>query len=216
MINIKNNSDNSDNNLGLIKLNSIDSFKIINPNLQEELQNFQETNIKYQIQNNISNENLGLDIAELNKINTLTNPNLVYTELLNEIYEIINDNSQLFENKNLNISKPDIKYENRKTFWINYNKNCSQINRSVQQFKKFLETELAVETSINEKSNLILKGKYHFNILASTYKKYIKNYVQCSTCKSINTEITRNSSNRLDYLKCLNQKCNTCKVVIKI
>ena len=53
-------------------------------------------------------------------------------------------------------------------------------------------------------------------MIAGVYKKYIKNYVQCTTCKSIDTEIVRNSSNRMDYLKCLNPKCNTCKVVIKI
>jgi translation initiation factor 2 subunit 2 len=200
-IEVKNQSD-------IIKLNSIDSFKIINPNLQNEFENSQQINYV--------NDNIGLEISEDIRINTNTNPELVYTQLLDGIYEILSDNNQFFENKNVNISKPDIKYENRKTFWYNYGKNCSQVNRNVEQIKKFIDKEMAVETSINDKSNLILRGKYNFAMIAGVYKKYIKNYVQCSTCKSMETEIIRNSSNRLDYLKCLNPKCNTCKVVIKI
>jgi len=188
----------------IIKLNSIDSFKIINPNIESD----------YDTQN--QNDNIGLDIIDDIKINTQTNSNLVYTLLLDGIYEILTENNQLFGNKNANITKPDIKYENRKTFWYNYGKNCSQINRNVEQIKKFIEKEMAVETSINDKSNLILRGRYNFAMIAGAYKKYIKNYVQCTTCKSMDTEIVRNSSNRLDYLKCLNPKCNTCKVVIKI
>lgn len=199
------------NNTNLIKLNSIDSLKIINPNLE----NYNNNN------ENIDNiliftEDMGLNIENDIKINNSALPNIVYTFLLDEIYDTINNNSQLFGNKKNHIDKPDIKYENRKTFWYNYDKNCSQINRTVEQLKKFIEKEMAVETSINDKSNLILRGKYNFTMIASTYKKYIKNYVICSTCKSIDTEIIRNSSNRLDYLKCLNNKCNTCKVVIKI
>ena len=190
----------------IIKLNSIDSFKIINPNLENDFET---------PSNNIDN-NIGLEISDNIKININTNPDIVYATLLDGIYEILTDNNQLFGNKSINISKPDVKYENRKTFWYNYGKNCSQINRTHEQLKKFIEKEMAVETSINDKSELILRGKYNFAMIAGAYKKYVKNYVQCSTCKSIETEIVRNSLNRFDYLKCLNPKCNTCKVVIKI
>jgi translation initiation factor 2 beta subunit (eIF-2beta)/eIF-5 len=196
----------NNNNSNLIKLDSIDSFKIINPNLENDNNLYDDTLV--------FTEDIGLNID--NKINILVSPDLVYTTLLDEIYDTISDNSQLFGNKKNLIDKPDIKYENRKTFWYNYGKNCSQINRSMDQLKRFIEKEMAVETSINDKSNLILRGKYNFAMIASTYKKYIINYVKCSTCKSIETEIVRNSSNRLDYIKCLNPKCNTCKVVIKI
>ena len=208
--NMPNNNDeiNIPSTSNIIKLNSIDSFKIINPNLDNDSETPQHLIDK--------NDNIGLEIEDDVKINTKTDPNLVYTILLDGIFETLTDNNQLFGNKNTNISKPEIKYENRKSFWYNFGKNCSQVNRKMEQIKKFIEIELAVETSINDKSNLILRGKYNFAMIAGVYKKYIKNYVQCTTCKSMETEIVRNSSNRLDYLKCLNPKCNTCKVVIKI
>lgn len=202
---ISNNKDNDVNNGNIIKLNSIDSFKIINPNLENETNDGE-----------IELENDNLKFNDEIKINVNLSPDDVYTLLLDDIFETINDNNELFGNKNANISKPDIKYENRKTFWYNYGKNCFQINRTMEQVKKFIEKEMAVETSINDKSNLIIRGKYNFSMIASAYKKYIKNYVMCGTCKSMETLIVRNSSNRLDYLKCLNSKCNTCKVVIKI
>ena len=198
----------------LKKLDSIDSFKIINPNFENDTNETNDDNTL------VFSDDVGVDKEsenlEQNKINTEASPDLVYTTLLDEIFDTISDNLQLFGNKKNHIDKPDIKYENRKTFWYNYGKNCSQINRSMEQLKKFIEKEMTVETSINDKSNLILRGKYNFAMIACAYKKYILNYVKCSTCKSIETEITRNSSNRLDYLKCMNPKCNTCKVVVKI
>lgn len=200
MMNNKNNF-NLPESINMIRLDSIDSFKIINPNVENNQENI------------ILNDDL---VSDIQIINLSMEPEQIYTSLLDEIYETISDNNQLFNNTNTNISKPDVKYENRKTFWYNYGKNCNQINRTTQQLKLFFEKELAVETSINDKSQLILRGKYNFNLIASTFKKYIKNYVQCSTCKSVHTEIVRNSHNRLDYLRCLNPKCNTCKVVIKI
>jgi translation initiation factor 2 subunit 2 len=206
------------NEINVIKLDSIDSFKIINPNVEINI----DPNISPNL-NDSTNSDLNSDvnshinlIENVENINLNMNPDKIYTLILDEIYETISDNNQLFGNANTNISKPDIKYENRKTFWYNYGKNCTQLNRTTQQLKIFFEKELAVESSINDKSQLILRGKYNFNLIASTFKKYIKNYVQCSTCKSIQTEIARNSSNRLDYLKCLNPKCNTCKVVVKM
>jgi len=148
-------------------------------------------------------------------INTNMDSSLVYEKLINEIYDTLQNNKELFDNKNVNISKPDVKYENRKTFWLNFGKNCSQINRSVNQLKKFIDKEFGIETSINEKNQLILRGKYVFNVIASAYKKYIKNYVQCTTCKSLNTELCRISTSRIEHLKCLQDKCNTTKAVIK-
>lgn len=222
------NNFNLEESINIIKLDSIDSFKIINPNVVNNLENNQENNPENNQENNLENsmennldnqENINFSdnlISDIQIINLSMEPDKIYTLLLDEIYDTISDNNKLFNNTSTNISNPDVKYENRKTFWYNYGKNCNQINRTIQELKLFFEKELAVKTSINDKSQLILRGKYNFNLIASTFKKYIKNYVQCSTCKSVLTEIVRNPHNRLDYLRCLNPKCNTCKVVVKI
>ena len=190
----------------LIRMESVDENRIINPNAQadEEI-----ICLEHNLKENNSEETQELILT------VETNPELIYTTVLDEIYENLTGNSEVFGEKK-NISAPEVKYENRKTTWSNFGKNCSQINRTPTQLQKFIESELAVETSIDAKSNLILRGKYNFNMVASNFKKYIKNYVICSACKSLNTEIVRNTSNRLDYLRCLNSKCNSCRVVTKI
>ena len=190
-------------NSAIIKLDSFDNS--INPNiLNEEI-----LYLDHELNQNNDDDEL------INTLNINSNPELIYTTLLNEIYENITGNSEIFGEKK-KISSPNIIYENRKTFWLNFGTNCNQINRTIQQLQKFIESEFSVETSINEKSNLIIRGKYTFNIIGTAFKKYIKNYVMCLTCKSLNTEIIRNTTNRLDYLKCINSRCNSCRVVNKI
>lgn len=203
MNNITSNLENNESNNNIIRLNSIDSFKIINPNLEEN-----------EINENEQSTNINISISNVQNININMEPEKVYNLLLDEIYETISDNKELFENKNINISKPEVKYENRKTFWLNYDKNCQQINRDTRQLKKFIDKELGVETSINEKLQLIFRGRYDFAVIAKHYKKYIKEFVQCSSCCKFDTEIIR--SNRLDFLKCLKSGCNTCKVINKL
>lgn len=195
------------------RLNSIDSFKIINPNI--DYTNDLTTDISLDITNKISDNNNNL-ILVTDLINLNMNPDMIYKLMIEEIYETIHDNNQLFGNSNAKITKPDIKYENRKTFWNNFGTNCTQINRTMYQLKIFFEKELAVKTSINDKSQLILRGKYDLKLIAPIFKKYITYYVKCKTCGSFQTEITRNSSNRLDYLNCLNLQCKSLKTVEKI
>ena len=141
------NSNNQDNQDTIIILNSIDNFKIINPNVEQE---YTDISTGLGLLSNVDEQNL-ITIENMNLINTNMEPEKIYSSLLDEIYEIISDNKELFENKNINITKPEIKYENRKTFWFNYGKNCQQINRDTKQLKKFIDKELAVESSINEK-----------------------------------------------------------------
>lgn len=187
----------------IIRLNSIDSFKIINPN---DINGLNDNSKKINME----------EFVQTQSININTNEELIYTTILNEIYDILNENKELFVNSA--ISKPEIKFENKKTYWINFKKNCSQINRTTEQVQKFIEKELSTNSSINDKGQLLLRGRYDFANISKQFKMYIKYYVQCSTCKSFNTEIFRNTSNRLDYLKCLNiqPRCNTCKVVPKL
>lgn len=157
-------------------------------------------------------------INSSNGINYGSDPDLVYNLILDEIFDIITDNKNLFSKQNHSISKPDIIFENKKTIWTNFKKNCEQINRTTYQVQKYITKELTAETSINEKGHLIIRGRYDPMNLIKQFKSYIKNFVECSACKSFHTEIYRNSSNRMDYLKCLNEKpkCNYSKVVAKI
>ena len=158
-------------------------------------------------ENNMENTNINIE----------TEPDYTYKTLLDELYETINENYDLFSNNNIKLSKPDISFDiTRKTVWKNFKTNCSQINRSPKELQKFINKEFNIESSFNAGNHFLIRGKYTFPMLSASLKKYIKTFVQCSSCKSIKTEIIRDSSSRLNYLKCLNEKCNTQKVLPKI
>jgi len=139
------------------------------------------------------------------------NPDTFYKLLLDELYDKINKNIIITENNKLKITKPNVFYDKtKKTMWINFKKNCYEINRPIDSLKKFIEDEYSVKTSINSKDEIIINGRYS-HLIETTFKKYIKNFVICHICKSINTKILHDKNLRLDYLLCNN--CNSQKFI---
>lgn len=191
-----------------------DSFDIIsqdfmNAKIQEKNMEIFSSPIKKKNSENI------LTLLDKEQVNDKDKDEIYYL-LLDEIYDSITSEKELFENKSINVNRPVTSFKNGKTHWTNLNENCLQLNRDIQHLTKFIEKELGTKTSINGKLHLIMKGKIDTNSMCEAYKKYIKVYVQCSTCRTINTTITRNHSTRMDCITCLNTKCNATRVVTKI
>ena len=87
-----------------------------------------------------------------------------------------------------------------KTNWHNFGSICQSINRDPQHILDFLKAELDVEGNFGSENNLILVGKYQNKHITNLYKQYLATYVRCLDCKKLNTEITRDSSTRLQNL----------------
>ncbi len=138
----------------------------------------------------------------------------LYCYLLEDIYNTLDKYSTTFnEYSGIKISKPDVQYDiTKKTIWRNFRLICSQINREEDDIIKFLKKEYNTSISKNENGELLIKGKYTFQMIATTLKQYIKSYLQCSACKSIKTSIDK--KNKLTYLLCCNKLCNYEKVII--
>jgi translation initiation factor 2 subunit 2 len=147
-------------------------------------------------------------------INNEIDKDKLYLALLNEIYDLIDEQS--LENTNYNITKPKIINKHKKTFWENYKLNCEQIKCCPIHFNKYIKKETTNELSVNAENILIIRGRHDLGQITEIYKKYIKNYIQCNTCKKIQTHIIKNSETRLDILECLNEKCKTTRVVNKL
>jgi translation initiation factor 2 beta subunit (eIF-2beta)/eIF-5 len=131
-----------------------------------------------------------------------------YEFLLDNIFEQFENDEQFKKySDEPKISKPNICYDFkiRRTVWSNFTKNSGELNRDINDIKSFIEKELTNISSINGNNELLIKGKYNSNMIMSIFKKYIKTFVQCTCCSSIRTEITRNTSSKLDILKC--NKC---------
>ncbi len=74
----------------------------------------------------------------------------------------------------------------------------------------FFLSELNTDGSIAG-DQLTLKYKLNNTQVENMIRKYIKDYVKCDLCKSMNTELTRDKHDRLEVLEC--QNCKSTKFV---
>lgn len=140
--------------------------------------------------------------------------NELYVYLLEDIYDSLNQNSNLLGNSEILVAKPEAKFDiTKKTIWSNFRNICNEIKSSENQVSNFFAKEYSTTLSINQEGHLLIKGRYSDIMIGSTLKKYIKTFLQCSACKSINTSIEK-KINKLTFLVCHNEKCK-CEKVIK-
>ena len=84
-----------------------------------------------------------------------------------------------------------------KTSWFNFDEICTHIGRDPGHVLDFFESELDIKGNYGGEGNLILQGKYQNKHIASLYRKYVENYVRCTTCRGMNTELTKDQATRL-------------------
>lgn len=140
--------------------------------------------------------------------------NELYIYLLEDIYNSLDQNSNLFGNKEIMVAKPEAKFDiTKKTIWKNFRDICKELKKDEDQIANFFAKEYSTTLSINQEGHLLIKGRYSDIIISSTLRKYIKIFLQCSACKTIDTMVEK-KSNKLTYLVCHNDKCK-CEKVIK-
>lgn len=90
----------------------------------------------------------------------------------------------------------------KKTLFANVQDISSVLNRNPEHLIQFLFAELGTSGSIDGEKRLVLRGKFQSKQMESVLRRYIIEYVTCKTCKSMNTELKRESANRLHFLSC--------------
>lgn len=137
--------------------------------------------------------------------------NELYVYLLEHVYNSLNSN--LFSNSQMQITKPEIKFDiTKKTIWKNFRLICKELKSKEEHLLNFIAKEYTTTLSINQEGHLLIKGRYSDIMMESTLKKYIKNFLQCSACHTLNTTVER-KLNKLTYLVCMNEKCKLEKVI---
>jgi translation initiation factor 2 beta subunit (eIF-2beta)/eIF-5 len=172
--------------------NSLNSNESVEDNEQLDVNNYEK-----------KTEQLTLDMDE----------NELYIYLLEDIYEHLNKNSNLFANTEIIVSDKPLSYfdKSKKTIWTNFRKICKQLKCDENHVGKFFSKEYTTSISINQDGHLLLKGRYT-EIIESTLKKYIKTFLQCINCKSINTFIQK-KPNKLNYIICNNEQCKASTII---
>jgi len=129
-------------------------------------------------------------------------PNYNYKILLDRIYTELKDND-IFYVKKACLKSPIVhRLTSKKTAWINFKDCCLNINRDNNNIINYITNELSTEANIDGNNYLILNGIYNQKNIEDIFKKYVINFVQCSSCKSLETTTLRNNILRINFLEC--------------
>jgi translation initiation factor 2 subunit 2 len=143
-------------------------------------------------------------------------PSYTYKDLLSKLYEQIGDSDVNKSTTKFMIGKPIIvSMSSKKVIWTNFKETCDGLNRHIDHLFSYIISELNTDASINENKQMIIKGKFHSKNIENILRKYVCCYVQCSMCRSYETEITKDSNTRLNYLVCSSCKSSKTIPVIK-
>lgn len=144
---------------------------------------------------------------------------LSYPDLLSRFFDILKKNNpELAGDRSgpkFRIPPPIVQREgSKKTLFANVQEISTVLQRSPEHLIQYLFAELGTTGSIDGEKRLILKGKFQPKQMESVLRRYIIEYVTCKTCKSMNTELKRESANRLHFLSC--KACGSTRSVSSI
>lgn len=78
------------------------------------------------------------------------------------------------------VSAPDVgPLGSRKSCWGNFEEIIKSIDRKLEHAKEFVSAELGVEVNLNEKNQLVFKGRFNQKQIEKILKSYLKDYVKC-------------------------------------
>ena len=138
-----------------------------------------------------------------------TPPPYTYSELLDRCNAVYTqNNTKLNENNKYSIPPPTIaKMGSKRVVWTNFALFCEKVGRTLDHVFQYMVAELGAECSIDGTNQLVIKGKFASKYIESLMKKYMMEYVQCTSCRSLNTTITKDSVSRLLFIRCTDCMC---------
>ncbi len=119
-----------------------------------------------------------------------------YLALLERAYKLVAPKAQ----RRAEIPKIEVVNMSRKTVIPNFGQIAKRLNRDVYFMAKFFQKELAVPGTV-EGDVFTLHGEKSPKVVEAVYERFIRYYVVCPVCNSIDTELNREG--RIFVMKCL-------------
>ncbi|CCK69834.1 translation initiation factor eIF2 subunit beta KNAG_0D00820 [Huiozyma naganishii CBS 8797] len=143
---------------------------------------------------------------------------LPYADLLSRFFSILRTNNpELAGDRSgpkFRIPPPVCLRDGKKTIFSNIQDISEKLNRSPEHLIQYLFAELGTSGSVDGQKRLVIKGKFLSKQMENVLRRYILEYVTCKTCKSINTELKKEQSNRLFFMVC--KSCGSTRSVSSI
>ncbi|MCI2413943.1 MAG: translation initiation factor IF-2 subunit beta [Candidatus Aramenus sp.] len=83
----------------------------------------------------------------------------------------------------------------------NFAEYCDRLRREDKICMRYLLKELAAAGSVTENGQLVIQGKFSSTVIETLMERFIKTYVQCSTCKSLDTVLVKEK--KVWHIQCL-------------
>jgi len=125
-----------------------------------------------------------------------------YQEMLQRAFNLINNKNPDSDERSRRIHLPplEITRKAKKTMFGNFKSVCECLNRTQEHVKQYICTEQNTESSIDGNGALVITGRLQQTQLERLVFQYVKTYVQCPVCLSVDTKLDR--SNRLLFIVC--------------
>jgi translation initiation factor 2 subunit 2 len=121
-----------------------------------------------------------------------------YEKLLKRIESHLSDNKKQ-DNLRFELPPVDVMWEGQKTFLRNFTEFPKILRRDPDKILQYLSKEFAVPAErIGDKAMFI--GRRDPDDFTRLFKIYLKDYVECPSCKSPDTKVIRDK--RISFLVC--------------
>jgi len=139
-----------------------------------------------------------------------------YKLLLDRMYAQLTENNPDLINKKRAVLRPPevMRVGTSKILWANFPEICNMMKRDPEHVFRFFLAELGTTGSIDASGRFTIKGKYVPKYIESLLKKYIAEYVTCSMCRGVQTNLVRDNVSRMYFMHCAS--CGATKTVTAI
>lgn len=89
----------------------------------------------------------------------------------------------------------------KKSGYQNFGQTCDDLGRTTKHVMQYILHETGTSGNLDITNQLIMRGRFKPAHMENILRDYIKEYIQCVTCKSANT--TLDKIDRLTFMNCL-------------
>ncbi len=121
-----------------------------------------------------------------------------YENLLKKIHDKVSETRKETSSR-FELPKVDIMWQGNRTFFRNFSEFPKALRRDPEKILQYLSKEFATPAQLAG-DKAVFVGKKEPHEFTALFNRYLKEYVECPTCKSPDTRVER--SNRVTFLVC--------------